>query len=246
MKFSIKFALSIAAAILSTAAVAVVDTDDIKVGSILDSTGIKVGGLGGVPLPLPPGAWEVVSRVDGTYALTREAFDATTTKVSVTLHNADSSANIAVMMISYSPVTLMIDWKNGTCESAKALAIETNETTTSSLGYSCVKAIYNHKGGKAYVEKSADSTNPWVKTNITPLIPFLKDIPETNVWVSFLTNHRSGRMVTVSLMAKAGANYKAGSVFDQELRAWMKSAGSAYLAFVGNSRGAIPDFPSQQ
>lgn len=231
-------------AMVSASVFAQVGTDDVKVGTVLDASGIKMLGYGGKALPLPPGAWEVIHRIDGTLPLTGGTVSSAP-KVELTLRNTSVGAsNIAAMVVTYSPEVIRIRWNNSKCESTNASVVEDNGTTTGSINYICTKATYNTTGGKKYVQGSETSTNAWIKAHVPPLLPYINDIPDANVWISIVANHDRGRIVAFDMIAKSNGTVTAGDAFDQEIRAWVKATGAAVVSFMDNDASSIGGFPT--
>lgn len=76
-------------------------TDEIKVGTVLDESGIRMFSIG-KSLPLPPGKWEVVSRRDATISLTG-GHDDSAPKVALTLRNVAKERTISAIVLTYVP-----------------------------------------------------------------------------------------------------------------------------------------------
>lgn len=229
---------------LTASAIAQIGTDDVKVGTVLDASGIKMLGFGGKPLPLPPGSWEVVSRIDSSYALTGGS-NTSAPKVDLTMRNINAStSNIAAMVVTYSPEVTRIRWSNNRCESTSANAVEDNGTTTGSNNYICSKSTYGTTGGKKFVQDAATSTNPWVKAHVPSLMPYINDIPDANVLINIVANRDRGRIVVFDMIAKSNGTVKTGDAFDQDIRAWMKATGAAIVSFLDSDASTIGAFPA--
>ncbi len=86
-----------------------VPTDDVKVGTRLDASGIKLAGYT-KPLPLPEGNWEVVGRHDYKIELTGNNGPSAAPMVSLALRNTDPSKSLVAFLVTYSPETIWIRW----------------------------------------------------------------------------------------------------------------------------------------
>jgi hypothetical protein len=220
-------------------------TDDIKVGSLLTSSGIKMQGFIAKSFPLPSGNWEVLSRLDEEYQLSnRDGEMPPSPKVILTLVNKDLSGSVAAAIITYSPEVVRIRWSNSSCEAPANGFADTAGTTAGTLDYVCVSVTYNKTGFKQLIGNSFNSTNAWTRRVMPSLIPFVAGLPNAYVWVNLTSNQDRGRTYNMTLLARSSANMVIGDSFDQSVRLWANAAGKALIAAHNGDAGAIAKFPS--
>jgi hypothetical protein len=228
---------------LASIAKAQVPTESIKQGTILDASGIQLSFFGS-PMPLPPGKWEVVQRVDSEVKLKGEGPSAAP-KVSLTVRNTDVTAPLAAMVIGYTPEVIQIRWNgNAKCEDSKANLVEDFGTTTGSLTYACSISYANKEGFKAFVANAPAHANAWVKANLSPLVPYLADIPDRNIWSSLQVNRDRGRSLEIAFIARSNTATSTGKPLDSATSAWIKSTGKAYIDFLESNASTVQPMPA--
>ena len=214
-------------------------TDDIKVGTLLSAAGIVLHGIGARVVPLPPGNWTVVHRLDDKILL-RGGTDAE--QVTLTLVNELANQNTLAAVLAYTPDVTKVRWPNGPCDTGKGF-FETAGTTTGSLDYVCIHANY-FSNFKPFLKTSNSSKNAWIQTNVAPLIPYLDRLPASQAWLSVTANRDLGRSYTLTLFARAPVAVKTGDQFEQALHSWALTSGKAAIASINGEFTPIPNTPS--
>ncbi len=234
--------ISLAYCLLTSVAMAQVPSDAIKQGTVLDALGIQLSFFGN-PMPLPPGKWEVIRRADSEVKLTGEGRSAAP-KVSLTLRNTDVTATLAAMVIGYTPEVIQIRWNgNVKCEDSKANLVEDFGTTTGSLTYACSISYANKEGFKTFVANAPAHANAWVKENLSPLVPYLADIPDRNIWSSLHVNRDRGRSLDIAFIARSNTAISTGKPLDGATGTWIKSTGKAYIDFLEGNASIVQSIP---
>jgi hypothetical protein len=234
--------LSLGCCLLASIALAQVPSDAIRQGTVLDAPGIQLSSFGR-PMPLPPGRWEVVSRTDSEIKLTGEG-PRMAPKVSLTVHNTDGTAPLAAMVLSYTPDAIQIRWSGyAKCEDAKANLVDDFGTTTGSLTYACSVSYVNPAGFKKFVASAPLHANAWVKTHVSPLAPFVADMPDKSIWSTLQLNRDRGRSLEFAFIARAHPAALPGDPLTPAERDWIQSTGRAYIDFLQGNASTIGAFP---
>ena len=228
--------------LLASQAIAQVPSDAIKQGTVLSASGIQLSSFG-KPMPLPPGRWEVVPRMDTQVRLTGEGPSAAP-KVDLVLRNTDVAAPIAAMMLAYTPETIQVRWNGNTkCADPKANLVDDFGTTTGSLTYACSVSYANKEGFRNFVTNAPSHTNVWVKTHLSALVPFVADIPDRNIWSSLRVNRDRGRSLEIAFIARSNPAPWLDEPLNPSERAWIKSTGKAYIDFLEGNASWVQPFP---
>lgn len=228
--------------ISASLSMAQVPTESIRLGSLLDASGIRLSTFG-KPLPLPPGQWEVMRRSDSEIPLTGES-RTHAPRVSLTLRNVDTDAPVAAMVIDYTPDPIRIRWNgNSPCQDPKAAFVDDFGTTTGSLSYACATAYVVKQGFRQVVAGTASQSSGWLKENLSVLAPYLADIPDRCVWTRMHFNRDAGRSIAMALISRSTMEPKAGDALDAVTRSWVRSTGRAYLDFLEGNASVVPAYP---
>ena len=228
--------------VLASQAMAQVPSDAIKQGTVLNASGIQLSGFGKA-MPLPPGNWEVVRRTDTEIKLTGEG-PSVAPVVDLVLRNTDASAPLAAVMLAYTPEAIRIRWKsNVKCEDPNANLVDDHGTTAGSLTYACSISYVNKEGFKKFVTNAPSHTNDWVKTHLSPLVPFVADIPDRNIWSSLRVNRDRGRNIEIAFIARSNSAPWSDDPLNQSERAWIKSTGKAYIDILEGNASWVQPFP---
>ncbi|MFZ3127987.1 MAG: hypothetical protein WA136_08215 [Rhodoferax sp.] len=234
-----------AALVLGTAAVASVQSDDAKVGTAVDASGIVLSGLNQKPLPLPPGQWRIVGRIEHDLVITYPTdADIVTPMVALTLLNEDKTSPVVVAVIDYPSNQVHVRWRNAVCDAGKAQYAETFGTTTGTIQYGCAK-LYSRSNDsfKKYLQGLPSKSQYW-QARFKPLTPYIDGLPESYNWNDFYFNLNRGRTLTATLITKANTDGKAGDAADVAARDFLRVVGQAYLNWVSNEDASIPAYPA--
>jgi hypothetical protein len=149
------------------------------------------------------------------------------------------------MVIGYTPEAIRIRWNgNLKCEDSKANLVEDFGTTTGSLTYACSISYANKEGFKTLVAKAPANANAWLKANLSPLVPYLADIPDTNIWSSLQVNRDRGRSLEIAFITRSDSAISAGKSLDGATSTWIKSTGKAYIDFLEGSTSKVQPIPA--
>jgi hypothetical protein len=149
------------------------------------------------------------------------------------------------MVLSYTTDAIPIRWKGNTpCKNPSAQFVEDFGTTTGSLNYACAIAYFNPAGFKAFVAATPSHANAWVKENLSPLVPYLTDIPDRNIWSAITLNRDRGRSVEVAFISRPSAAADNGEAFGAAARTWIRSTGKAYIDFLESNSSRVPPYPA--
>lgn len=231
--------LIIAALVFPAVIQAQVATDDIKIGTSLTAAGVALHGFGSRVIPLPPGNWTVVHRLDDKISL-RGGTDAE--QVTLTLVNELADQNSVAAVFAYTPDVTKVRWPNVPCDTGKGF-FETAGTTTGSLDYVCIHANY-FPNLKPFLKTTGSSNNAWIQANLASLVPFVDRFPASQTWITVTANRDLGRSYTLTLFARAPVAVKPGDQFDQALHTWALISGKAAISSINGDFTPIPNTPS--
>jgi hypothetical protein len=93
------------------------------------------------------------------------------------------------------------------------------------------------------VANAPSHANAWVKTHLSPLVPFVADIPDRNIWSSLRVNRDSGRSIEIAFIARSNTAVSTGEPLDDATRTWIESTGKAYIDFLEGSTSTVEPFP---
>lgn len=192
------------------------------------------------PMPLPPGQWVVVGRVNRDVNLVSGRV---TSEITLTLKNADPKADMAVLVLAFNPERFNQSISSSKCDSTKFPIIEDYGTTAESDVYACTYGRLSTASLKQRVMKAATTEVEWDKKYLSPLVPYAADMPENYLWLWFTTKRADTRRLSYTLFSRVPAKVATGDKFDLATRAWIQSTGQGLMDFLRNRDSAIAGFP---
>jgi hypothetical protein len=148
------------------------------------------------------------------------------------------------MVIAYTPEIIQIRWNgNAKCDEPKANLVEDFATTTGSLTYACSISYANKEGFRMFVANASVHTSAWVKANLSPLAPYIADMPDRNIWSTLLVNRDRGRSIEIVFVGRSNLALATGDPLDHADQAWIKSTGRAYIDFLEGKASTVQPFP---
>jgi hypothetical protein len=233
---------ALAALVFSGSCLAQVSFSDIKVGTMLDGKGIELGAFI-KPLPLPPGDWEVVTRINTVIEL-RGGRSKSTPNVSLTLKSTNKGNSVIAMVVDFTPDSSRVNWGSANCKDNKARIVEDFETDATTPTFACGLGRLFSAGLKDFFGKAPQSTEEWPKSHLSDLARYVEEIPDAFTLVSLDVNRLGGRRLSYTFFATNAPNQAAGDPYEDTVRDWVKVAGKAVIVFLGNDTSSIPVFPS--
>lgn len=195
------------------------------------------------PMPLPPGSWQVVGRFDKeVYGGGRQM----TAYVTLTLKNTDINAGIAAMVLTFNPERYTANVDADKCDSTQYSIREDYGTTAQSPVFACTYGNLRLGSFKQRVANAAQSTMEWDKSYLSPLAPYLAELPDKHLMLWFTVKRADTRRLSFMLFNRLPPEVKPGDTFDLATRSWMVSTGHGLIDFLENKASTIAEFPSVQ
>ena len=244
LRYKTVFGGALAALVFSGSCLAQVSFSDIKIGTMLDSKGIGLGAFI-KPLPLPPGDWEVVTRIDTVIEL-RGGRSKSTPNVSLTLKSTDTGNSVIAMVVDFTPDSSRVNWGSANCKDNKARIVEDFESDATTPTFACGLARLFSAGLKDFFGNAPQNAQEWPKSHLSSLARYVEEIPDAFTLVSLDVNRLGGRRLSYTFFATNAPNQIAGDPYEATVRDWVKATGKAVIVFLGNEASSIPTFPSMQ
>ncbi len=235
------------ALLINTNAGAQTPSDKTDIGAQLDSKGISLGAFAS-PLPLPAGDWRVVSRIETAVNLTGGRGDAPTTVPEVTLglKSMDPGNPIDLMLVTFTPNSLRINWLSGACNIIGSGGMPFKDdfgTLPSGMTYGCTTGRYLVSGTRGLIDNLAHGTNAINRDLYSGFVPYLASISDSSLSLNLTFNVYKGKRTTYQLYVRAPSSMISGNAFDLTSQAWAHETGLSILGALQNNTKAIAAFP---
>lgn len=218
-----------------------VSIDAVQVGSLV--TGAIALEPFAKPMPLPPGNWQVVGRFDKAVSVGGRQM---TAYVALTLKNTDINAGIAAMVLTFNPERYTAHIDANKCDSTQYSILEDYGTTAQSPVFACTYGSRRLSSFKQRVAKAEQSTVEWDKSYLSPLAPYLAELPDQHLLLWFTVNRANSHRLSFMLFSRLPPEVKPGDPFDLATRSWIVSTGHGLIDFLENKASTIAAFPSVQ
>ncbi len=223
-------------AFFSQCAVGQTAYSNIEPGMVLNA-GIGLGAFV-KPLPLPPGDWLVVSKITDDVPLTGGTLSSTPS-IHLTLKNTTPRSLLFAMVLSFTPDTSRVNWKNSQCkETANSPLVDDFGVTPSGLLFACAK-IGPQSNFRGIIEKSPTSSNNWRKTKLAALAAYPADMENDILWIQLYGNRYLGRDIGFVFFVKREGDLRADPVYANHIQAWVHTTGLALLDFLDGKTASL-------
>lgn len=244
MRQALFAALGLAVLWIAGASQAQVDYTDVKVGTLLDGKGIRIGAFI-KPVPLPPGDWLVLARNDSRLPISGSdgIFDSTA-QVSVTLKSTNSGNPIYALLVSFAPDAIPVDWSGRFCDTTGTVFSATYGPKTYGGANACASGQWSLHGLRAFLRNAPTDSNATVRDDYAALAPYAAQAPEPYVAIQINARRDKGRNVDYLAYASAPANFKRGDDFDTQTQEWTQHSAQAAMDMLNHTATAMPAFPA--
>lgn len=190
------------------------------------------------PLPLPPGDWLVVSKSTDEVPLTGGQLSSTP-RVNLTLKSATPNRLLFAMVLSFTPYTGQVNWKNNTCQGIdNNLLLEDFGLTPSSVLFACA-LTWSNTAFRSVIEKAPTSNNNWRKTRLAALAAYPGDMQDKVLWIKLDANRYHGRNINLVFFIKRDGDLQSDPAYASHIQAWVHATGLALLDFLGDKTASF-------
>jgi hypothetical protein len=210
--------------------------DDIEIGSVLDKTGISLGAFS-KPIPLPQGVWQVKGKRVDQLQLSGGRSDSPTStpRVALWLKNTESSTSqIAGIVMTFTPNSIPINWRNNKCENADAKRIVDDfGFDANGMLYACADGG-NWSKFRGSLAAAPESKNEWIKANLTAFTPDANDFPDDTIQFSVSGNKFRGKQFSFRFILKREGDSATDLAYRDYLKAWAHGVGLNLTKLLNN------------